>query len=120
MPQTQSYPRLLSQVQAEAHAQVEGLYDPTRCEALAKCDAFAKKVFEFVCVRVAAMLVARPGGHPMKPLKLDMAPHLPRRKEGALWLIFCQRCLVILISCGLAIDGMRQNGPLNVLTANSL
>ena len=81
MPQTQSYPRLLSQVQAEAHAQVEGLYDPTRCEALAKCDAFAKKVFEFVCVRVAAMLVARPGGHPMKPLKLDMAPHLPKRKR---------------------------------------
>ena len=52
------------------------------------------------------MLVARPGGHPMKPLKLDMAPHLPRRKEGALWLIFCQRCLVILISGGLAIDGI--------------
>ena len=26
MPQTQSYPRLLSQVQAEAHAQVEGFF----------------------------------------------------------------------------------------------
>ena len=37
MPQTQSYPRLLSQVQTEAHAQVEDLYGPIRYEALAKC-----------------------------------------------------------------------------------
>ena len=42
-----------------------------------RCDAFAEQVFEFVTVRVAALLSARPGGHPMKPLKrLERRPFL--------------------------------------------
>ena len=44
-----------------------------------KCDAFAKQVIEFVAVR--GCFVKRPGGHPMKPLKLDMAHRLSKRKR---------------------------------------
>ena len=32
------------------------------------------------------MLNVRPGGHPMKPLKFDMAPHLPKGSVGKLGL----------------------------------
>ena len=80
LPHSQCYPDLLSRVQAAVRAKVQGLQNPSVCQVLVSCDAFAKQVF-FNLSQCVWLLSARPGGHPMKPLKLVVAHHLTKRKR---------------------------------------
>lgn len=63
---SQCYPELLSQVLAKAWAKVQGLQEPSVCQALVKCNVFCQ-----TCFWIRGCYQARPGGH---PVKLEMAP----------------------------------------------